>query len=141
MADEFDDKDIKTVLNSWRESADRQADRDDWFWARQRARIVSRMQQPAVKRVSTLAWAGIAATVAVGVALMVPGGRTPNIVPTVNPQPRIEAQVSDHELMEQLQDTMNSNVPDALQPASTLAQEMEQSYRSKGTSNAKERTQ
>jgi len=142
MADEFDDKNLDRELKAWRESANRQAERDDWFWARQRAQIVSRMQQPASRRVPTLAWAGIAATVAVGVALMVPGDKPPQVRPTIavvatNNLPE-SSQVSDHELMQQLQATMNSNVPDALQPASVLQQELDQAYSGKFDSKVKE---
>jgi hypothetical protein len=49
--------------------------------------------------------------------------------------------MSDHELMQQLQETMNENVPDALQPGSKLAQAMENAYRSTTVSKAKESTQ
>ena len=59
MADEFDDrfddKDMKGTLNAWRESAEKQADRPDWFWARQRALISSRIQEPQPRRVPALA--------------------------------------------------------------------------------------
>ena len=143
MGNEFDDRfadqDMKPALNAWRESADRQAERPDWFWARQRARIEARMSRPKLKRMPSLAWAGIAATVALGVALMLPGQKPS---PGVSPQATQEqAQMSDHELMQKLEQTMNSGVPDALQPASTLAQEMEQAYSAGKTSKVKERMQ
>ena len=142
MATEFDDKDIKRSLSAWRESADKQAERPDWFWARQRARIESRMNERKPKRLPSLAWAGIAATLAVGAALMIPGDQ-PSQLPQQKPVTQASAapQISDHELLQQLQETMNSEVPDALQPASTLAQEMEQAYSAKTTSKSKERTQ
>ena len=143
MGNEFDDRfadqDMKPALNAWRESADRQAERPDWFWARQRARIEARMSRPKLKRMPSLAWAGIAATVALGVALMVPGQK-PSPGAGATPRPAQEqAQMSDHELMQQLETTMNSGVPEALQPASTLAQEMEQAYIAGKTSKVKER--
>jgi len=141
MADEFDDKNLKETLNAWRESVDRQAHRPDWFWARQRTRMTSRMKQPKLLRVPTLAWAGIAATVTIGVALMVPADTPLPSNPSVKSEPKIEAQVSDHELMLQLEDTMNSGVPDALQPASALAQELDQAYSSKVTGKTKESRQ
>ena len=145
MANEFEDrfaeKDINNALNAWRESADRQAERPDWFWARQSARIHSRINPPVPKRMPRAAWAGIAATIAVGVALMVPGDKSavPDQPQTVTTA-QSESQISDHELLQQLQETMNSEVPDALQPASTLAQEMEQAYSAKTTSKSKEST-
>ena len=126
MAGEFDDKDLRGTLNAWRESADKQAERDEWFWARQRARITARASQSTVRRMPTLAWAGIAATVAVGVALIVPGDQRPRVNNSSAPkQVQARNEISDHDLMEQLEATMNSGVPDSLQPASTLEQEME----------------
>ncbi len=143
--DRMDDKDMKQALNAWRESADKQAERPDWFWARQRARIESRQNERKVKHFPSLAWAGIAATVAIGVALMIPVPNTqhndqppsPQIA-TVKPPASVP---TDHELMQQLEATMNSGVPDALQPASTLAQEMEQAYTAGTSSRVKERMQ
>lgn len=141
MATEFDDKDIKNALQAWRESAEKQAERPEWFWARQRSRLASHRNQPRLKRMPSLAWAGIAATVALGVALMVPG-QQPRHPGQPDPQPvvKVEAEMSDHELMQQLEQTMNSGIPDALQPASALAQEMEQAYSSGSTGTIKERT-
>jgi len=145
VATEFDDKDIKQALDAWRESADKQAERPDWFWARQRTRIESRLNEPKLKRLPRLAWAGIAATVALGVALIVPGTQGPqpghpDNAGVVQVQPTTPAP-TDHELMQQLEATMNSGVPDALQPASALAQEMEQAYTAGTSSKVKERMQ
>jgi len=145
MADEFDDRDLKSTLNAWRKSADEEAERDDWFWSRQRAQIVSRMNQPKVRRIPTLAWAGIAATVAVGVALIVPGQKVTNpkspVAVTSGNSDQTSAEMTDHELMQQLQETMNQNVPDALQPGSNLQQVMENRQSGKTVSKAKEITQ
>lgn len=142
MANEFDDKNLDNALHTWRESAEKQAERPDWFWARQRALLSSKMQEPRVKRVPSLAWAGIAATVAIGVALMVPGQKPTNKSPVpTTAVPQQQAQVSDSDLMQQLQETMNSSVPDALQPASSLKQELDQAYRSQSNDRVKENMQ
>ncbi len=143
MADELNDKDLKNSLNAWRESVDRQAERPDWFWARQRAMVSSQIQEPKVRRMPVLAWAGIAATVAVGAALMIPATKNTDAAPKSTPQVLVQAsnQISDHELMQGLEETMNSGVPDALQPASTLQQEMENAYSAKSTSTGKESRQ
>lgn len=142
MADEFDDKDLKQPLRAWSESANQQAERDEWFWTRQRARIAARAKASYPQRVPTLAWAGIAATVAVGVALMVPGDKSthPNVTPVHKQSAQVEAQMSDHELMQQLQETMNDNLPDALQPGSNLQQVMETSYSNNSVNKVKEST-
>ncbi len=142
MGTEFDDKDMNNALTAWRKSVDSKAEQPEWFWARQRSRIESRMHERRPKRLPTLAWAGIAATLAVGAALMIPGDQTSQLPP---PKPvedaQVQPQISDHELLQQLQETMNSEVPDALQPASTLAQEMEQARSARNTTNSKERMQ
>ena len=141
MADEFDDRNLRGTLNAWRESAEQQAQREEWFWARQRARIEARASQPRVRRMPMLAWAGIAATVAVGVALVIPGDNkgpaTGRVPAKATPQITAKAELSDHDLMQDLEETMNSGVPDALQPASTLEQEMEQAYSAKTTKESK----
>ena len=64
MADEMDDldlknEDLKNTFSAWRESADKRAERPDWFWARQRALVSSRIQQREVRHMPKLAWAGI----------------------------------------------------------------------------------
>ncbi len=145
MADEMDDKDLKmkdlkSTLSAWRESVDKHAERPDWFWARQRALVSSRLQQREVRHMPKLAWAGVAATLAIGAALMLPGDHQKGGNHPSKPQPlqTLTAGISDHELMQGLEQTMNSGVPDALQPASTLQQEMESAPSAKSTSTAKE---
>ena len=127
MANEFDDKDLNGTLKAWRESAEKQADRPDWFWARQRALISSRIQEPQPRRMPALAWAGVAATIAVGVALMVPAHKTipsPQ-VPEAKTTVAVQVPPSDSDLMQEVEETMNSGVPDSVQPGSTLQQAME----------------
>ncbi len=148
MADEFDDrfedKDLKGALHAWRESAEKQADRPDWFWARQRALVSSRIQQPQPRRLPALALAGVAATIAVGVALILPGLKPehPNGNSVVKPAVVEQAKsVSDSDLMQQLEETMNSGVPEALQPASTLQQAMETAYSGTTATKTKENMQ
>ena len=149
MADEFDDrfedKDVKSTLRAWRESAEKQADRPDWFWARQRALISSRIQQPQSRRLPALAWAGVAATIAVGVALILPGQKPISVehVPT-DQTATVQAKVataSDSDLMQEVEETMNSGVPEALQPASTLQQAMEKAYSGNTATKTKENMQ
>jgi hypothetical protein len=139
--DRFDDKDVQGTLNAWRESAEKQADRPDWFWARQRALISSRIQEPQPRRMPALAWAGVAATVAVGVALILPIHK--QIPPVaVNKAPvTMAATTSDSDLMQEVEETMNSGVPDSLQPASTLQQAMEKGYSGSTATKTKENRQ
>ena len=140
MATEFDDKDIKNALQAWRESAEKQAERPEWFWARQRSRIASHRNQPRLKRMPSLAWAGVAGDGGLGCGVDGSRPKRNMVNRDPHPVPKIEAEMSDHELMQQLEQTMNSGIPDALQPASALAQEMEQAYSSGSTGTIKERT-
>ena len=139
MATEFDDKDVKNALQSWRESAEKQAERPEWFWARQRARIASGMHEPKLQRMPVMAWAGIAATVALGVALMA-GNKPAGMVPIRQQEPP-KIVMTDQELMSELENTMNSGVPEALQPASTLVDEMERAQNARTSSKVKEKVQ
>ena len=127
--DDVRDDDVKGIMNAWRESLTREAERPDWFWARQRALLSSKVQQPS-RRMPVFAWAGVAATVALAVALVGSGQKpqTAEIAGNEHPHTVIDAPVTDQELMQQLDETMNSRVPEALQPANALAQEMEAAY-------------
>jgi hypothetical protein len=136
-AEELENKDMNKVLSAWRASADQQAERPEWFWTRQRSRIGSRLHGSQTRRFPVFAWAGLAATVTLGAALLIPGHNAKPIAPPV--PDRTVAEVSDHELMLSLEDTMNNGVPDSLAPASTLADEMEQAYR--GRNKGKENRQ
>lgn len=135
MANDFEDKELDDAIGLWRESVDRQAERSDWFWARQRARVESRIISASVRRMPVFAWAGVAATLVLGATLLISGHVTPNQRIADNKPPVVH--VSDHELMVSLEDTMNSGVPDSLAPASALADEMDQAFtgRVKGKEN------
>ena len=144
MADEFDDRDLKSTLNEWRDSAEKQAERPDWFWARQRALISSRIQEPQPRHMPALAWAGIAATLAVGAALIIPGQKTlqgPQVPANKPSVVTVVATTSDSDLMQEVEETMNSGVPDAVQPASTLQQAMEKAYSGTTAKKTKENMQ
>jgi len=144
VADEFDDRDLKSTLNEWRDSAEKQAERPDWFWARQRALISSRIQEPQPRHMPALAWAGIAATLAVGAALIIPGQKTlqgPQVPANKPSVVTVVATTSDSDLMQEVEETMNSGVPDAVQPASTLQQAMEKAYSGTTAKKTKENMQ
>ena len=129
MAPEFDvnDKDIRGALDQWREAAKGQAERPDWFWARQRTRILSDIRQP--RRLSPkFAWAGLAAVVAIAISLLSPVEK-PKQLP---PQPVAQVQISDHDLMIAIEHSMNAGGPSSLAPASLLAEEMDEALQSQG---------
>jgi hypothetical protein len=72
-----------------------------------------------------LAWAALAATIAIAVSLMLPT----HTEKKVEPQAQLAqeaAEISDHDLMLAIERSMNQGVPSSLAPASLLAYEMNQ---------------
>ena len=123
----MEDKDIRGSLDRWCDSVHSQAERPDWFWARQRARILSDIRQP--RRLSPkFAWAGLAAVVAIAISLISPVEK-PKQSP---PQPVAQSQISDHDLMIAIEHSMNNGGPSSLSPASLLAEEMDEALQSQG---------
>ncbi len=126
MADEFNTKDIQDALDRWRDSAAERAERPDWFWSRQHARVMSDINSRRSASVPKLAWAGIAATVAVAASLMFPAPSQKQVQPQLQTEARQEVQISDHDLMLAVERTLNAGTPSSLEPASLLADEMNQ---------------
>jgi len=126
MADEFDTKDIQQALDGWRDSAADRAERPDWFWSRQHARVMSEINTRQGVSIPKLAWAGVAATVAVAVSLMLPAPTQKQVQPQLQTEARQEVQISDHDLMLAVERTLNAGTPSSLEPASLLADEMNQ---------------
>ena len=126
MADDLNTKDIQQALDGWRDSAAERAERPDWFFARQHARVMSGINARRSAGVPRLAWAGIAATVAVAASLMFPAPSQKQVEPQLQIQARQEVQISDHDLMLAVERTLNAGTPSSLEPASLLADEMNQ---------------
>ncbi len=122
---QFDDNKLNDALNAWRDSVHQQADRPDWFWARQRARVTSEVRRPQ-RSMPRFAWAGIAATVALALGLMLPARNAKITAPLATPPAAAQNQISDHDLMVSLERTMNAAGPSSLAPASLLAEDMDQ---------------
>ena len=139
MADELEGKEIQSTLETWRESTAERAERPDWFWSRQHARIMSRINPQRSAGIPKLAWASLAATIAVAVSLMLPSRPEKQ----VQPQEKVESaavQMSDHDLMLAVERTLNAGTPSSLEPASLLADEMNQALETQDQSRkAKER--
>jgi hypothetical protein len=130
VAHEFhneDEKRVRSVLDAWRDSVHAQTDRPEWFWARQRVRITSKATEQHQGRAPKLAWAGIAAMIALAIAMFAPAPETK----PVQPIPSVKAEISDHDLMLALERSMNAGVPSSLAPAGILAQEMNQAIETK----------
>ena len=91
------------------------------FWQRQRAAIQERIvvaREARRQRTPRLAWAALAATILLGTLWMNDAEK-----PAASPQ----VQIDDQELMIAVDHAMQSDVPEALEPASLLAQEISQS--------------
>jgi hypothetical protein len=105
------------------------------FWQRQRDAIRERIavaEEGRVQRVPRLAWAALAATVALGTLWMSDSGR-----PVRTQQSQI--QVDDQELMIAVEHAVQSDVPEALEPASLLAQEISQADGNRTNSRGQKR--
>jgi hypothetical protein len=92
------------------------AQNTDAFWEHQRTAIWTKIDSTEPRKFPVLAWAS-AAVVLLAAALLF------SIAPTVPPQAQAD---SDHELMVQLERTLQSEVPVALEPAALLAREITQ---------------
>ncbi len=138
MADEFSDKDIQTAIKGWRDSATESGERPDWFWSRQRAHVMSQISEQRDTSIPKLAWASLAATIAIAVTLILPTRPEKQIAPQVNAQQQV--QMSDHDLMLAIERSMNAGGPSSLAPAGLLADEMNQALETQvHTQKAKER--
>jgi hypothetical protein len=107
------------------------------FWQQQRTRIWQRIttqQQAPARRTPNFAWAALAAMVALG-SLWVSDSPKP-----VAPKPaQSQIQIDDEELMMAVEHAVQSNVPEALEPASLLAQEITQNRGTHSNSQARQR--
>jgi hypothetical protein len=122
---DFEGKDIQQVLERWRDSANQQANRPDWFWSRQRAQLMSKIAEQGTSTFPKLAWASLAATVAIAVSLVLPIHQEKKVEPQAQ-LAQEAAEISDHDLMLAIERSMNQGVPSSLAPASLLANEMNQ---------------
>ncbi len=113
-------------LAAFKESATAEAQRPGWFWTVQRARIRERIR-PArrftrwIAIASPLAVSALAAVMFFGIHF--PANihqKAPITVATANAAPNI----SDQQLLSEIDDTISNSVPDALAPADIIAQEV-----------------
>jgi len=109
------------------------AQRPESFWRQQQAEILARLGGPAAAP-RPLAWASAAALLALAVLLSLPGSPPVAVAPPPDP---------DRQLLLEVQQTLDREVPDALAPASLLTQEMSQALdaNTKLAPNSRRRTQ
>jgi hypothetical protein len=138
MVEDFRSDDIQQALEVWRDSAAEKAKRPDWFWMRQHARVISQIRQQRGTGVPKLAWASLAATIAIAVSLILPSRPEKQVESQVKAQH--DVQISDHDLMLAIERSMNAGGPSSLAPASLLADEMNQALETQvHTQKTKER--
>lgn len=96
------------------------ADKPDEFWLAQRRQIRNRIPQPRGLFAPRLAWAGIAATVALAIALLMSPGPSPK------PTAPVMTAENDQELLVDVEQTLNSNLAPPLEPTGALVDAMTQ---------------
>ena len=115
-----DQRSLGPALEKLPENARSMTEQPEEFWERQRIAIWGRIS--AAERKSVARWPVLAAatgTLILAFLLAFSGHRPP--APT--PQAKVDP---DHELLLNVEQTMQSDGPEALQPAALLAEEMEQ---------------
>lgn len=115
---------MERLLGEFRQEATERAERPELFWAAQRSRIASRIRASHTQR--GLGWAAtVAAATAMVVFMTVPSHTPTKPGPKTAVVTAARSQASDEELLRSVDETMNSDVPDALAPANLLAKEMD----------------
>lgn len=125
---------LQNALGTLPQAARHATDRLDVFWDEQRLLIQSRIKalpNPA-KRTARLAWAAALVLISISTLILRTGSHTP--IQEVASDP-------DRELMVQVEQALDGDVPQALQPASLLADEINQAAPAFSTSQkSKEKT-
>lgn len=116
MEKHLSDEQFDAAVTSLRAETRAAAERPERFWQRQQAEILARLDAPALAP-PPLAWASAVALLALAVLLSLPGGTPVAAAPPPDP---------DRQLLLEVQQTLDRDVPDALAPASLLTQEMTQ---------------
>lgn len=114
---------MERMLAEFHREASERAERPELFWAAQRTRIAARIREAHTQR--GLGWAATLAAVTAMVVFV----SVPTKPPSVNPAPKTtvatKAPATDDEtLLRSIDETTNSDVPDALAPTNILASEM-----------------
>lgn len=121
---------LREYLDAFRGDVHEQAEKPEWFWSAQRAKIRARLRERPAGSLR-LVFASLAAVLAVALSMVLSGPK----LSTHGPVPQT-AQVHAHEamsddaLMAEVVDETEYAVPDALAPANALAQELDQGLKS-----------
>jgi hypothetical protein len=126
---------LHNLLNGLASSAQSATQHPEVFWDRQRLSIQRQIATalPTRTRPARLAWAAVLALLLVGSLLLKTGSRVPV---------QQSAPDSDRELLVQVEQALDGNVPQALQPASLIAYEIDQAAQPQSRSaSSKEKSQ
>ncbi len=106
----------RTMLSGFGAAARQEAERDEWFWARQRAAISQRVRDGRVPRVGfQWALAGVAAMALLASSLLI---RTPV------PQTAASSDAADEALLLEIQSDVSRSVPAALSAVQPIAEQL-----------------
>ena len=110
------DESVNDFISSFRQGVHEQAQRPNSFWTAQRVRIGERTLKP---KHGSLGWAigSVFATAAVAIALLLSGPATTNTP--------VAQKVDDDLLMREVVEATEGTLPDALAPATLLANEVD----------------
>ena len=114
-------EDFRRELDGFRDQVHSAAERPPFFWAAQRGAIGARLRTATKWSGVRLALASTVALLAVATSLMLPAPKAHNMVASVD-NPRITQ--DDEALMLQVDEALLSNVPDSLEPANLITNDM-----------------
>jgi hypothetical protein len=118
-------EDFRRELDGFRDQVRSAAERAPSFWAAQRTAIGARLRTATKWSGVRLALASTVALLAVATSLMLPGPKAHNMVANVD-RPRVVQ--DDEALMRQVDEALLSNVPDSLEPANLIADDMSTAF-------------
>jgi hypothetical protein len=122
-----DEQCLRETLGNLPACAQTASQRPDEFWQEQRAKVWSRVAQTersVAQRFPVLTWAAVATMIAIAILMLHRGPTAETRQARVDP---------DHELLIEIERAVQSDGPEALEPAALLAQEMIRARPSRNT--------
>jgi hypothetical protein len=117
---------FRRELEGFRDELHSVAERPGFFWAAQRTAIKARTMKASNAHGLRFALISAVALFALATALIVPATKS-NTVVAINEKPRVTVP-DDDALMRQVDEALLSNVPDSLEPANLIANDMNSAF-------------